>query len=411
MSKKAILVKRNYPKDLKHQVQLKEFIELAESAGYEVVDIVVQTREMDRKYQIGSGKIHFLAEIVRSTKADKIIFYNKLSVIQLYNISKVCGVDVIDKFHLILEIFAQRASTKIAQLQVELAKLEYELPKAKARVSLAKKEEHPGFMSVGGYEESQLQDIKRRISKIREDLKVIGKKENAMRSRRREHGIALIALAGYTNAGKSTLLNALTNENIQVDNKLFTTLSPTTRAINIKGRKALLTDTVGFIEDLPHWMVDAFRSTLDEIFLADVILLVVDASDSLEEIQRKLKTCYDTLWGKIKNTPIITVFNKIDLISKEKKNDIKKVIKPQNSIFVSAKKSSGFEELKKVIYKNLPIWKRAKIKLPLAKKSMSVLSWLYEDADLIKVTYNSEINVEFEAREEVVNKVYNEYVV
>ncbi|HID28000.1 MAG TPA: GTPase HflX [Methanosarcinales archaeon] len=410
MSKKAILVKRNYPKDLKHQVQLKEFIELAESAGYEVVDIVVQTREMDRRYQIGSGKIHFLAEIVQSTKADKLIFYNKLSVIQLYNISKVCGVDVIDKFHLILEIFAQRASTKIAQLQVELAKLEYELPKAKARVSLAKKEEHPGFMSVGGYEESQLQDIKRRISKIREDLKVIGKKENAMRSRRREHGIALIALAGYTNAGKSTLLNALTNENIQVDNKLFTTLSPTTRAINIKGRKALLTDTVGFIEDLPYWMVDAFRSTLDEIFLADVILLVVDASDSLEEIQRKLKTCYDTLWGKIKSTPIITVFNKIDLISKEKRKEIKKVIKSQNSVFVSAKKSSGFEEFKEVIYKNLPIWKRAKIKLPLAKESMSVLSWLYEDADLIKVTYNSEINVEFEAREEVVNKVCNEYV-
>lgn len=406
--KRAILVQRNEPKsdESKNIRKLIELQDLARSANYKVVGDVTQTRGTDRKYQIGRGKVEELALMVEELGADGIIFSNQLSTTQIYNISETCKCEVIDKFQLILEIFAERATTKRAKLQVELAKLQYELPKAKAIVSLLKKEERPGFMGLGSYEDSYEQDIKSRISRIRKELASVQKDNESLRVKRHERGLSIVALAGYTSAGKSTLFNALVDEDVHVEDMLFTTLLPITRALNIRERRVLLTDTVGFIEDLPHWMVDAFRSTLNEIFLADVILLVVDASESPDIIRQKLVTSHDTFWEQIEGVPIITVLNKVDRITEDelqKRLENVGYLAP-NPVTVSAKNGLGFDELKMEIYRQLPKWKRDTVSLPMSEYGMSIVSWLFDEGIVHNINYKDRIIVDFEARDEIIKK-------
>jgi len=407
--KRVILVQRNETTndELKNIRKLMELHDLAISANYEVVGDVTQTRRPDRKYQIGSGKVEELASMREDLGACKIIFSNQLSATQIYNISETCKCEVIDKFQLILEIFARRATTKRAKLQVELAKLQYELPKAKAIVSLLKKEERPGFMGLGSYEDSYEQGIRGRIIRIQKELVTARKDNEALRIKRHEHGFSIVALAGYTSSGKSTLFNALVDEHVHVGDMLFTTLLPITRALNIRGRRVLLTDTVGFIEDLPHWMIDAFRSTLNEIFLADVILLVVDASESPDIMQQKLVTSYDTCVEQIQGVPIIIVLNKIDRITEnELKEQLEKVecLTP-NTVAVSAKNGLGFDELKGAIYGQLPKWKRDTVSLPMSEDGMSIISWLFDECIVHNINYKDRIIVDFEARDEIILKV------
>jgi len=406
--KRVILVQRNCLTngESKNIRQLIELQDLAISANYTVIGDVTQTRRPDRKYQIGRGKVEELALMVIELGADGIIFSNQLSATQIYNISETCKCEVIDKFQLILEIFAERATTKRAKLQVELAKFQYELPKAKAIVSLLKKEERPGFMGLGSYEDSYEQDLKSRISRIKKELASVQKDNESRRIKRHEHGFSIVALAGYTSAGKSTLFNALVDEDVHVADMLFTTLLPITRALNIRGRRVLLTDTVGFIEDLPHWMIDAFRSTLNEIFLADVILLVVDASESPDIMRKKLDTSYNTLWEQIKGVPIITVLNKIDRITEDElKEQLENVgyLAP-NPVAVSAKNGWGFAELKTEIYGQLPKWKRDTVSLPMSEYGMSIVSWLFSEGIVHSINYKDRIIVDFEARDEIILK-------
>ncbi len=404
----VILVQRNESTngESKNIRKLMELQDLTRSANYKVVGEVTQTRRLDRKYQIGRGKVEELALMVEELGADGIIFSNQLSTTQIYNISETCKCEVIDKFQLILEIFAERATTKRDKLQVELAKLQYELPKAKAIVSLLKKEERPGFMGLGSYEDSYEQDIKSRISRIRKELASVQKDNESLRVKRHERGFSIVALAGYTSAGKSTLFNALVDEDVHVEDMLFTTLLPITRALNIRGRRVLLTDTVGFIEDLPHWMVDAFRSTLNEIFLADVILLVVDASESPDIIRQKLVTSHDTFWEQIEGVPIITVLNKVDRITE---NELEERLEnvgylAPNPVTVSAKNGLGFDELKMEIHRQLPKWKRDTVSLPMSEYGMSIVSWLFDEGIVHNINYKDLITVDFEARDEIVKK-------
>ncbi|MBC7085228.1 MAG: GTPase HflX [Methanomethylovorans sp.] len=407
--KKVIIVQRiNQGTDeSKNKRQLAELKELAHAAGYSVVGEIIQCRYPDKKYQIGKGKVQELAEAVKSLHAEKVVFLNELSSMQLYNITEICKCQIIDKFQLILEIFALRATTRRSKLQVELARLEYEIPRARIVISHMKKEERPGFMGLGGYEDSYEQDIKGRIARIKDELSHVQIQNESLRSFRHSHGFSVVALAGYTNAGKSTLFNALMDENVAVANMLFTTLAPVTRSMDIMGRKVILTDTVGFIEDLPHWLIDAFRSTLNEIFLADIILLVVDSSEPLEVMHDKLLTCHDTLWQQVQHASIITVMNKTDLISQEELN-----IKMEslgylvpNPVYVSAKTLKGIDDLKQAIQHNLPVWKRKTISMPFSENSMSVLSWLFKEGIVHSVKYTDHVLVDLEAREEIMNKV------
>ncbi|MFA7037678.1 GTPase HflX [Methanosarcina mazei] len=406
---RVILVKRTNPRadPERSEYLFEELKELARAAGYIPVGELTQTRFPDSRYQLGKGKIEELAELVRQKRAGKVIFYNRLSTIQLFNISEICGCQVMDKFQLILEIFAKRATTRRSKLQVELARLKYEIPRARAIVSLVKKEERAGFMGLGDYEDAYEQDLKKRIARIEDELESAGKDDESLRAFRHRKGFSLVALAGYTNAGKSTLFNAIVNESVEARNMLFTTLVPTTRALDLGGRKALLTDTVGFIEELPHWLVDAFKSTLDEIFLSDLILLVVDAGEKPETILQKLSTSHDTLWDRIQGVPIITVLNKIDLLEEAQLEALMEEIgyMAPNPVFVSAKKKIGMQELKDEIIKHLPAWSFYSFSLPNSEKGMSVLSWLYDEGIVHRVEYGERISVDYEAREDIINRI------
>jgi len=350
-----------------------------------------QVREPDPSYQIGSGKVKELAELVSEKQAERIIFGNELKPQQAYNLAKATGVEIIDRFQLILEIFAHRAATTEAKLQIQLANLRYELPRAKEKVKLAKKGEQPGFRGLGAYEvDVYYETIKRQIHQIQRKLKTIRKKRSLHRARRLELGYSVVALAGYTNAGKSSLFNALAKEVVPVDSGLFTTLSTTTRAIELSGRKVLLTDTVGFIDDLPLTLIEAFHSTLEETIFSDIILLVVDISEPLEEIERKLFCCLDTIQTiGATGIPIVTALNKIDLLSKselQRKLEALKDLTP-HPVPISALHQWNLPQLKHAFLSYLEEYVQASLWIPWKNESMPFISWLHNRADVRGLKY------------------------
>ncbi|RDZ64913.1 GTPase HflX [Haloferax sp. Atlit-12N] len=402
---------------------LTEISDLARAAGYEVVGELTQTREEDAAFHFGEGKVGELASLVAREDAAAVVFDNRLGPYQTYNIAQKLPDDaeVIDRFTLILEIFGQRANTRKAQLQVELAELRYELPRAEAKASLAKRDERPGFMGLGEYDESREQDIKAQISRIKNELDAIADKEETRREQRRESGFDLVALAGYTNAGKSTLMQRLAadlevgqNDDLHPDldptaesqDKLFTTLGTTTRRAETGKRDVLLTDTVGFVSDLPHWLVESFKSTLDSVYRADLVLLVVDASEPIEEMREKLVTSHDTLYER-NEAPIVTVFNKVDKVAAEELEEKRAALSAlaPNPVAVSGLTGENVEELAARVEDELPAWKHERLLLPMADDTMSLVSWLYDHAHVEAEEYEGEqVHVEFEARPAIVEK-------
>jgi GTP-binding protein HflX len=400
-----------------------EIRQLAEAAGYEVVAELTQSRTADAALQLGEGKADELAALAAREDADTVIFDNRLGPYQMYNLGQKLPDDteLMDRFTLILEIFGQRAQTRKAQLQVELAELRYELPRAEAKTSLAKRDEHPGFMGLGEYDESREQDIKDQISRIGDELARIEQTEQDRRERRHEAGFDLVALAGYTNAGKSTLLRRLAtdldvdaNEDLHPDldataeseDRLFTTLGTTTRRADIDQRDVLLTDTVGFISDLPHWLVESFKSTLDSVYRADLVLLVVDVSEPVEEIREKLVTSHDTLYER-NEAPIVTVLNKIDKVDDDElaeKREALSALAP-NPVAVSGMEGLNVDELRERVVHELPDWERERLVLPMTDDTMSLVSWIHDNANVDDVTYGDEdVIVDFEARPAVVEQ-------
>ncbi|WP_336135693.1 GTPase HflX [Natronomonas amylolytica] len=399
-----------------------EIRDLARAAGYAVVGEVTQTRKEDPALHMGEGKVAELAAVVEDHDATTVVFDNRIGPYQMYNLGTELpeGVEVLDRFKLILDIFGQRAQTKKAQLQVELAELRYELPRAEAKASLAKRDERPGFMGLGEYDESREQDIKAQISRIKDELERIEQTEEHRREQRRESGFDLVALAGYTNAGKSTLLRRLSedldideNEGLHPDldataeseNRLFTTLGTTTRRAEFDRRDVLVTDTVGFISDLPHWLVESFKSTLSEVYRADLVLLVVDVSDSVEEIREKLVTSHDTLYER-NEAPIVTVLNKIDAVDDEeleRKKEALNALAP-DPVAVSAKDGENIAELQARIDDELPDWLHERLVIPMADDTMSLVSWLHDHAHVEDVDYGEQVVVDFEARPAIVEQ-------
>ncbi|MBT0158842.1 GTPase HflX [Candidatus Bathyarchaeota archaeon A05DMB-2] len=371
---------------------LPELRRLAEAAGYTIVAELEQTREPDARYQIGAGKVEELTALVKETGAEKILFDNPLKPVQSYNLAKATGVEAIDRFHLILEIFTRRATTTEAKLQIQLATMKYELAHAKERVRLAKMKEQPGFMGLGAYEADVYQEaVKRQVHTIQKKLTKIREKRLLHRERRTELGFSAVSLAGYTSAGKSSLFNALTTETSQVSGALFTTLSTTTRLIEISKRKFLLTDTVGFIDRLPLTLIEAFQSTLEETIYSDLIILVLDVSEPLEMIERKNSICLETIERiGASGIPVVTALNKIDLLTDaelEQKLEILKT-KIKNPVLLSALRHTNLESLKQAVLKNLEDYVQASFTVPLTNQTMPFMSWIHERADVQKADYS-----------------------
>ncbi|MDH5690670.1 MAG: GTPase HflX [Candidatus Bathyarchaeota archaeon] len=374
---------------------LDELRSLAKAAGYTVAGSLEQVRKRDSRYQIGRGKTRELADLVKETGAEKILFDNDLTPVQAYNLAKVTGVMAIDRFQLILEIFSIRASTYEAELQIQLASLRYELSRAKERVKLARMEEQPGFMGLGKYEvDLYFEAVKRQIGSIESKLKKKREERQLHRVRRAELGFSSISLAGYTNAGKSSLFNLLAEETVPVDDVLFTTLSTTTRAVQFSKRKVLLTDTVGFIDRLPLKLVKAFHSTLEETIFSDILILVVDLSEPEEDIKRKLSCSLDTI-QQIGATgiPVVTALNKIDLLEKDELKRKIEYVKERapNPVPVSAVQKTNIASLKQELTRYLEGFVEASFSVKINDESMSLLSQLFDRAHVQNIEYEGEV--------------------
>ena len=312
-SRKAILI--TYPVEQARN----EAISLAETAGYSIIRIVTQKQITKSRFGIGRGKAEEVKELVQELKPDVIIFDEVLKPSQMYNLASVCKIEIIDRERLILEIFEQRASTAESRIQIRLAQLRYELTRARDKVRLARAGEQPGFFGLGKYEaDVYFLDIRRHISILKKKLEKEGTRRQLHRNQRAKAGLPTVSLAGYTSAGKTTLFNRLTGETKTTGQGLFTTLSTFTRAIDLQGDKVLLNDTVGFVSKLPAYMIDAFKSTLDELTYASLVLLVLDISEPVNEVARKYASSLDVIREfQVPTTKIVYVLNKVDMTSIE----------------------------------------------------------------------------------------------
>ena len=326
-----------------------ELAELVETAGAVVVGTLIQKREnIHPGTYVGTGKVFELEELIEETGATGIVCDDELSPAQLKNLEEALKTKVMDRTLIILDIFAARASTSEGKIQVELAQLKYRLSRLSGLGrSLSRL---GGGIGTRGPGEKKLEMVRRlinsRVAQLNRELKEVQRHREVNRQQRKRSGIPVVAVVGYTNAGKSTLLNHLTNAEVLEEDKLFATLDPTTRILELTNhQKVLMTDTVGFIRKLPHHLIDAFRSTLEEAKYADIILHVVDASNP--QMDKQMYIVYDTLRNlEVEGKKIITAFNKTDRIGQpEPLHDFR----AERTVHISAKYGDGLEDLKNIL--------------------------------------------------------------
>ena len=371
------------------EASMEELSDLLETAGGETVGMVMQSKDSpDPRTFIGEGKVAEVKQLVEAMGADMVIFDNALSPSQQRALSEDIGVSVLDRSALILDIFAQRARTREGRLQVELAQYKYLLPRLIGMWKHLERQE--GAIGTRGPGETQLESdrrhIHRKISKLEAELKDVRRVRATQRERRIKNEVPVVAIVGYTNAGKSTLLNKLTGAEIPANNRLFDTLDTTTRTLEISDTcTVLLSDTVGFIRKLPHHLVEAFKATLEELSFADLLLHVIDTSN---EEWREQAAVVDELIHELgaDQTPRIEVFNKCDRWTGD--------IRPhgENIVSISAKTGEGLPELLAAIDKVLDNGaRRVTIHLPYDKGG--ILERLYQDAKVEQVEYGQTIDV------------------
>lgn len=393
------------------ETTLEELAALLETAGGECVGVVLQNKDKpDARTFIGEGKVDEVRELAQAVEADLVVFDNEISPAQVRVLTEDIGIQVMDRAGLILDIFAQRARTKEGRLQVALAQYKYLLPRLTGMWGhLVRQTASGGKSPIGtrGPGETQLETdrrhIRRKIQKLEEDLKDVRRVRAVQRDRRIKNEVPVVAIVGYTNAGKSTLLNHLTGSDIPANNRLFDTLDTTTRTLEISDTcTVLLSDTVGFIRKLPHHLVEAFKATLEELKYADLLLHVIDASneewrtqaDVVEKLIRELGA---------EQTPRIDVFNKCDCLQAD--------ILPHGDriVSISAKTGEGLDKLIEAIGKELDEGsKQVLLSLPYDKGG--ILDMLYREAKVDSVEYGETILVQTTCTPKVLGQV-SQYVV
>ncbi|ADD02263.1 GTP-binding proten HflX [Thermoanaerobacter italicus Ab9] len=378
-----------------------ELKELALTAGAEVIGVMTQKRDTIHKaHYIGKGKLEELKFFVENQEADLIIVNDELTGTQIKNMEDFLNVKVIDRTNLILDIFAKRARSKEGMLQVELAQLKYRLPRLVgiggqlSRLGGGIGTRGPGETKL----ETDRRHIQNRIKAIEKKLEEIKRHRDLQRSRRKKNQVPVVAIVGYTNAGKSTLLNALTKAEVYVEDKLFATLDPTARRLILpSGREVILIDTVGFIRKLPHDLVEAFKSTLEEVKYADLLLHVIDVTSP--DMEEKIKVVERVLsdLGAI-NIPKINVFNKIDLLEVVLKGN-------EREVYISAKNKIGFDNLleaiEREIFKDVEV-----VNFLLPYDKTKEYNYLKEKTKIIEENYNEDgIMIKTEVQKETKEKL------
>lgn len=303
------------------------------------------------KYGLGSGKVEEIKEFLQHTKSDQIIVDEHMTAKQIFNLEKETGVKVIDRERLILDLFYIRSTTTEAKLQIQLAEIKYELPRVKENARLLIGDERPGKGGSGEYiVDVKFRDLKRRMGFIIEKLAESKRKRDLYHNQRIENKMPIVSLVGYTSSGKTTLFNLLTMESRQTSEDLFTTLSTTTRSFIINGQKILLSDTVGFIRRLPTYMIEAFKSTLEESLQADIILLLIDSSDPVDKIKIKYYSCMNVLQElNVNKEKIVIVFSKIDKAELDDVTRTFQELRIEHPIIVSPMSGYGINKLRKSI--------------------------------------------------------------
>ncbi len=362
---------------------------LLETAGGECFCRVTQTKDPpDKKYCIGSGKAAEIADICKNNGIELVVFDNELSPSQIANLEELAdGVRVIDRTMLILDIFALHAKSAEGKLQVELARLSYTLPRLSGRgIEMSRL---GGGIGTRGPGESKLEedkrDLRRKIDSVRRQLSELSRNRDVQRKRRERSGVFSLCIAGYTNAGKSTLLNRLTGAGVLAENKLFATLDSTTRRYSLPcGEEILITDTVGFIRNLPHHLIQAFRSTLDEVRDADAVLIVCDASDP--DCDAETEVTRQTLYALgAAEKPVLCVYNKCDAVEDRR----------QDRFYISAKTGEGIDALVAAI-ERLRLGGRRRVKFFFPHGKVRCADALYKNGADVRAEYRDD-GVEIEA--------------
>lgn len=387
---------------------LKELSLLAESAGANVVGEILQRRESpDGATYIGAGKLKEAEEFCKNSEIEVIICDSELTPSQIRNIENRTGVRVIDRTQLILDIFALRARSREGKLQVELAQLKYSLPrltgqgKGLSRLGGGIGTRGPGESKL----ESDRRHIMRRINALQNELREIDRRRGYLRKRREKNSVTTVALVGYTNAGKSTLMNALTNAGVLAEDKLFATLDPTSRKLTLPdGRAVMLIDTVGFVSRLPHDLVNAFKSTLQEAATADVILNVCDASDPRCSEHAEITTQILKDLGQIGDN-IITVMNKCD-----KAGNVYNLIPFGKTVMISALKEVNFDMLLSAISECLEE-KTVELHMLIPFKNGAVLNDIRTHGKILKEDYTAEGTEIWAVMPVSVAEKYKDYVI
>ncbi len=369
-------------------ISMAELAELADTAGAEVVAQLIQKRDSrDAAFFVGKGKLEEIRLVIQEQEADLVIFDAEITPSQQRNIEEILGVKVLDRTGLILDIFAQRARSREGKIQVELAQLEYILPRLTGQgIALSRLGGGIGTRGPGETKlETDRRHIRRKIDYLKDQLKEVKRQRGILRVERKKNRIPTVSLVGYTNAGKSSLLNALCNADVYAENKLFATLDTTTRRLDLDEKtQVLLTDTVGFIRRLPHDLLDAFKSTLEEAVNADAIIIVADSSDPyvvdhiriVDEILAEL--------GAVKK-PTIIAYNKVDRHMSQAGH--KPIDQDRTIIEVSAITGEGFDALKQCLKEMLFEAKR-RYDLRIPFQDGGILSWVYQNGNVLSVDYD-----------------------